>query len=129
MKEFETDAFRIKLSDNFLKEIRVKKNVTLSPDNVRESMALSANFMPGEKFYVLIEGEENGSVSTEARRLAASEEYSRYTAALALCSNSLYLAIIGNLFLTVNRPKVPTRFFERREDGLIWLEEQMKKKH
>ena len=127
MKEFETNAFRMKISDNLLKEISVKKNVTLRPVDLKESKKLSTEYKPGVKFYVLIEGEENGSVSTEARRLAASEEYSHYTAALALCSNSLYLAITGNLFLTINRPKVPTRFFEKREDGLIWLEEQMRK--
>jgi len=53
--------------------------------------------------------------------MAASIAYSEYTRALALCSDKLYLRIMGNLFLKVNRPIVPTRFFEKREDALQWL--------
>ena len=125
MKQFQTETFTIKLHDNFLKEFIVKKNHTLEAKDVWASKEMSMQFNPNAKYYVILEGEENTSVSSEARRAAASDEYSKYTAALALCSNNAYMAIIGNLFLKINKPKVPTRFFEKREEAIAWLESKM----
>jgi hypothetical protein len=121
MKEFETDAFKLILHDDLIKEVIVKKNVELQARDVWESRDLSANYKPGAKFFVIIEGEEGARVSPDARRAAASEEYNKETAALALCGNSTTAAIGGNLFLKVNRPRVPTKFFSDRNKAIEWL--------
>lgn len=109
------------IHDDLIKEIKVKKNVTLQANDIWESRDLTINYIPDKKFYVLLEGEEDSSVSGEARRAAASEEYKQHVAALALCSNKLHEKIIGSLFLNINKPKVPTKFFDNREDALVWL--------
>jgi len=127
MKEFQTDKFILRIHDNLLKEVIVKKNQTLQASDVSESMKISNEYKPGHKLFVLFQGEENASVSGEARRAAASKEYSNQTAALALCSNNSYLAIAGNLFLKINKPIVPTRFFEDRKEAIAWLESQMQR--
>src|SRR4051812_12362486 len=101
----------MKIGNDLLKEITVKENVTLHPNDIWESKVLSQACRPGEKFYVLLEGETNATVSPEAKTAAASQEYAEHTAALALCSGNLAMAVMGNLFLKVNKPKVPTRFF------------------
>ena len=121
MKEFETAAFRMLIHDNLLKEVIVKKGVTLQEKDVWESRDLSAAYKPGLKLYVIMEGEEGAEVSPDARRAAASDDYSKHTAALALGGSSLYQAIAGNLFLKINKPKVPTRYFDSREKALAWL--------
>lgn len=124
MKEFETDVFKMIIHDNLIKEVKVKKNHTLSEKNVWESRDLSLNYLPNVKFFVLIEGEENTSVSVAARDAAASAEYFKHVAALALHSKKMLDTIVGNLFLKINRPKVPTRFFDDREKALDWLREK-----
>lgn len=128
MKRFETDVFRMILHDDLLKEFIVKKNCTLHEADVLNSLQLTEQHSPGSKYYVLIEGEDGAAVSNDARRLAASPEYSRNTAALALCSSNVMLAISGNLFLKINRPKVPTRFFDDREKAIAWLRMMMGEK-
>lgn len=70
---------------------------------------------------MLFETDGNFDASADARRAGASEEYSRHVAALALYSNRLHETIMGNLFLKINRPRVPTRFFDNREKALAWL--------
>src|SRR5687768_9097695 len=102
MKQFETSAFKMFIHDDLVKELIVKKNVTLENKDVQESMQLSLKAFPNTRFYVLMQGEENSAVSVDARRAAASEEYAKHSAALALCSDKLHLAIAGNLFLKVN---------------------------
>jgi len=128
MKTFETDAYTMNVHDDLLVEFKVKKNVKLLDKDIWESREQSMNYMPGKKFFVLFEVEENFDVSADARRAGASEEYSKHVAAVALCSNRLHEKIIGNLFLKVNNPIVPTRFFDEREKAIEWLREKQKNK-
>ena len=125
MKEFDSEHFRMKIGEDFLKEICVKTNQTFDVKDMEKSKALSTQFNPRAKYYVLLESEENGDLTSDARQLAASGEYSKYTAALALCSNKLYHRVMGNLFLKISRSNVPTRLFEKREDALEWLKLRM----
>ncbi len=121
MKQFETGAFSMTIYDDLLIEFRVKKNVKLEEKDIWESRDMSVLAYPGKKFFVLFEAEENFDVSTDARRAGASEEYARHVAALAMYSNRLYETIMGNLFLRISKPKVPTRFFDNRDKALTWL--------
>ena len=126
MQVFETDVFKMTIHDNLIKEVKVKKNHTLSEKDVWESRDLSVRYKPNVKFFVLIEGEENTSVTVGARDAAASAEYFESVAALALHSKKMLEAIMGNLFLKINRPKVPTKFFDDREKALEWLRNKAK---
>lgn len=121
MKTFETKAFVMTIHDDFLIEFKVKKNVTLQASDIWESRDLSVNYLPNTKFKVLMETEENFDVSADGRRAGASEEYSHHVAALALYSTKLHETIIGNLFLKINKPLVPTKFFDDRAKALEWL--------
>lgn len=126
MKQFETDTFLMTIHDDLLIEFKVKKNITLQEKDVWESRDLSVNYMPNKKFRVLMEAEENFDVSGDARRAGASEEYAKHVAALALYSNKLHETIIGNLFLRINKPIVPTKFFDNRNKALEWLKNVVK---
>ncbi len=121
MRVFETKAFLMKIHDDLLIEFTVKENVNLQASDVWESRDLSVNYTPGKKFFVLFEGDEDASVSGEARRAGASKEYTGHVAALALYSNKAYERIIGSLFLKINKPLVPTEFFDDREKAIAWL--------
>lgn len=126
MKTFETKAFTMTIHDDLLIEFSVKKNINLQASDVWESRDMSVNYMPGKKFFVLFEGDEDASVSGEARRAGASEEYTEHVAALALYSNKAYERIIGSLFLKINKPLVPTEFFDNREHAIAWLKIKQK---
>jgi hypothetical protein len=121
MKTYDTPSFRMVIHDNLLKEFTVKRSVLLTEDDIRTSLRYSEEFRPGAKYFVLVETEEGATPSHEARRLAGSQDYAGHTAALAMCSNNPLLAIAANLFLKINRPKMPTKFFEQREKALQWL--------
>ncbi|MBC7695097.1 MAG: STAS/SEC14 domain-containing protein [Burkholderiales bacterium] len=121
MKTFDTHAFMMNVHEDLLIEFKVKKNINLQASDVWESRDLSVNHIPGKKFYVLFEGDDDAEISGDARRAGASEEYSKHVAALALYSNKSYERIIGSLFLKINTPKVPTKFFDNREEAIAWL--------
>jgi len=121
MKTFETKAFLMTVHDDLFIEFKVKKNTTLQAGDVWESRDMSIKHLPGKKFFVLFEADENADISGDARRAGASDEYTNHVAALALYSTKLHEKIIGNLFLKINRPKVPTQFFDDRDKAIAWL--------
>ncbi len=127
MKEIDGGNFVLKLHDDLIKEVIVKKDRTFSLEDVKLSFELSDRENPGARYYTLVRGEEGSSVSSDARRAVASEQYNNRNAALALCQTNTAQKIGGNLFLKVNRPKVPTRFFEDDQKALEWLREVRKK--
>lgn len=129
MKRFETKAFLMTVHDDLLIEFLVKDNVNLEASDVWESRDLSVNYIPNKKFFVLFEGGDDASVSGEARRAGASKEYTGHVAALALYSNKAYERIIGSLFLKINKPLVPTEFFDDREKAIAWLRIMQKSMH
>ena len=89
------------IHDDLIKEFKIKKNVTLQASDIWESRDLTLSYISDKKLYVLLEGDDDSSVSGEARRAAASDEYKQNVAALALCSNKLQEKIIGSLFLNI----------------------------
>lgn len=121
MKTFETDAFIMTIHDDLLIEFSIKKDVTLQASDVWESRDMSVNYMPDKKFLVLFQADDGADVSGDARRAGASKEYTNHVAALALFSQKLHEKIIGNLFLKINKPIVPTKFFDDKDAAISWL--------
>ncbi len=121
MKTFETLAFTMIVHDDLFIEFKIKHNVTLQAKDVWESRELSVNYIPNQKFLVLFEGDDGADVSGDARRAGASLEYSHHVEALALYSTKIHENIIGSLFLKINKPIVPTKFFDDREKAKEWL--------
>jgi len=126
MKTFDTRSYLMHVHDDLLIEFRIKKNKTLQATDVWTSRDQSIEYMPGKKFLVLLEGEENAHISGDARRAGASMEYGQHVAALAIYSQKSYEKIMGSLFLKINKPVVPMRFFDDRAEAIAWLREQTK---
>lgn len=125
MKKFDTDHFSMDVHDSGLVEFKVKKGITLTEDDVWLSNRLSVEHLPGKKLYVLTEAEGEFSPTPDARKAGASARYAEHVAAHALCSDDLTLKILGNLFISVSRPLVKTKFFDDRNKALEWLHKQM----
>ncbi|MEM9389116.1 MAG: hypothetical protein AAGA02_01510 [Bacteroidota bacterium] len=59
-------------------------------------------------------------ITKDARDYLA-DEGNRYVTASAIIVNSPVLKMIANFFITVNRPKSPTRMFTNKNSALNWL--------
>ncbi len=124
MKTFETRSYLMHVHDDLLIVFTIKKNRTLQATDVWTSRDQSVDHIPGKKFLVLLEGEENASISGDARRAGASLEYAKHVAALAIYSSRGYEKVMGSLFLKINKPAVPMRFFDDRDEAIAWLRTQ-----
>jgi hypothetical protein len=76
----------------------------------------------GKKYLLLFTAGEDTSVSTEARYYASTPEANKYTIASAFVVKSIAQKLLGNAYVTFNKPVTPTRIFTDEQDALRWLE-------
>jgi hypothetical protein len=123
----ESNKFIIKVYPNDFVEYVVKKDVLLDEKSAREAKKLLEDYKPGTKFFVLAEGLDFFRVTRGARRLGASKTFSTHMAAVAFCSNNFSLHLLGELYIKINKPAVPTRLFTNKKSAKEWLKELMVK--
>lgn len=71
--------------------------------------------------------ESDGDIITtpEMRHVSASAQYNSHFIAVALVSPSVAMKILGNFYMRINRPVVPTRFFSEHDLAEQWLIQQI----
>ena len=117
-----TNVFDVwKLKDNLL-FLRPKDNYVIDEDDMKALNEAIGSTFGKTKFFNIVEFGAYNNVTQEARRYAATEESNQYTLADAYIIKSLALKIMGNFYLKVDRPPVPTRLFKDFESALEWLE-------
>ncbi len=77
-------------------------------------------FTRNKPYACLIDGRGIRSVSKEAREYLATEGAVNLTAC-ALLIGSVLTRTIGNIFLTVNKPQIPTQLFTDEAAAKKWL--------
>ncbi len=120
MKTFETEAYSMNVHENGFLEFKVKKDAVLESDDLWMARKQSLEYAPTKKFVVLMEAPDFFQIGTETRRVGASVEYSKDLIAVALCSSNLALKILGSLYIKINKPAVPTKFFDDRPKAEEW---------
>lgn len=60
----------------------------------------------------------------EVRDFLASQKAAEHIVCTAILINSMLTATIGNFYLRLSKPPVPTKLFTTEEDAVEWLKEQ-----
>ena len=90
-------------------------------------VALRLSTLNDKSFPAIIDGKKVKSMSKEARNYFASPEGYKHIAATALVLDSAVSKIIGNFFLRINKPPIPTRIFTDKAEAFRWLSPYVKK--
>jgi hypothetical protein len=77
----------------------------------------------GKKFPLLIVTGEYTLPTPEARAYIATPESDPYASAEAYVVKSLSQKLVGNVYLSFNKPARPTRIFNSEEKALEWLQQ------
>lgn len=122
--ESEKFILKVHLERPFL-EFTIKPGVTWTEADAFYAKLRTVEIRPNVKFYVLADGVEFFTMTKEARELSADAEFADNTRAVAFYTKSLSLALLGDMYVKMNKPAVPTRIFTDREKARLWLEQQM----
>jgi hypothetical protein len=101
--------------------ILMKEHVTLNLKDAENMVSAFGEMGDGRKFLLLFIAGTDTSVNTEARYYASSPEANRFTIASAFVVKSIAQKLLGNAYVTFNKPITPTRIFTSEQDALDWL--------
>ena len=91
-------------------------------DKAKELIDNRLSFTDGKPAYALIDFTNVKSVTKEARDYMNSPEGGlKGILGGAFLSNNVVATLFINLYLKVNKPPVPAKFFTNREEALRWL--------
>lgn len=79
-------------------------------------------FKGGVNYPCLFDVSPVKEITKEARDYMANEG-NDFVLASALLINSPLLKMMGNFFITVNKPKNPTKLFNNKDEALQWLQQ------
>lgn len=122
----ETDKYKFTIySEDAYIEYCIKEGATIEAEDVLEGKRQVTALYPGLKFYVLAEGINFFTLTSEARKVSATAEYSDNTIAIAFYTTNISVFLLGEMYNKINKPVVPTKVFNSRADAKEWLKKQM----
>lgn len=107
--------------------LTLKPHQNIDPDDLREMHKIHLQLSNEKEFGVLLITSEFAIPSSESRALLATEEFTKTHKVSAYIVKSISAKIMGNFFISFNRPITKTRLFNNSDEGLIWLKKEMQK--
>jgi len=117
--ENETRTVVFTFADIIIARFRTGAEVTL--DDARTNVALCLQRNAGRPRPLLVDLREVKSQSAEARAYLAGREGVQVSQAVGLLIGSPVSRVLGNFYLGLNKPGVPTRLFTSEEEAQAWL--------
>ena len=100
---------------------RVKPKAEIHLHDAEENTAAVAAFYSGKKFPLLVDIRNIKSISRQAREHFTLKGRESVVNAYAMVLSSSLSRMIGNFFLTFDKPAVPVRLFNDETEALAWL--------
>ena len=98
------------LSDTF--------TLAMAEESIRTRMEMTR----GQTLPILSDSRRVKDFTKDARQYLAKDENTMYISAGAIIISSQLQKILGNFFLLINRPNVPSKLFTNKEEALMWLD-------
>jgi hypothetical protein len=120
--ETQTSTSRIWFdSGTRIMHVEARSGAVFDVEQALENKEASIRLADGKKFLLLFSSEGDIVTTPAMRNLSATAEYNDNLNAVALVSANAAMKILGNFYLRLNRPVVPTRFFSNKADAAEWL--------
>ncbi len=111
----------VRLREDGIMHISIHDEVLIGKQDLEKLISLIGELGQQQKYPNLIEVGLHSAINSEARIYSATAEASRYTQADAFVVRSLAQRLLGNFYLKIDKPIVPTRFFNSVSQAQQWL--------
>ena len=101
--------------------VMYKENALIGIEAAKEIILLRRESFPGNHPYLVYLFTGMDCVTKDARKLFASKEACEGVSKGALLVKSFINEIIGNAYLKIDKPLVPTALFRNKEEAVKWL--------
>lgn len=122
LKEYKTTSFWMNGVDEAIIFWNYASALEMDIAIARELVQHRLEYTHGEPVYALIDVTNLRSTTKEARDFMNSRDGGlKGLLGGAFLSNNVVSTLLVNLYLKVNRPAIPARFFTDRQEALSWL--------
>ncbi len=122
----ETDTQTLSLGKDGIFYCVLKQDSDVTLEEARKVVAKMKEMNGGLARPTLVDIRSIRSISREARAFFAGVENAEVQKAAALIVSSSISRIVGNFFIGLNKPIVPTKLFTSEVDALNWLKDYFK---
>jgi hypothetical protein len=121
MKKFENEYVSFTINNDILYAY-YKKQTTLSIEAVKKIAEDRLFFTKGKSYLSLVDVTNIKSGSKSAREFLANPNKGlKGILAGAFLSDRVVSVVLINLFLKINKPSIPSKFFTNKDDAINWL--------
>lgn len=96
-------------------------NAEVTLADAQETMAAYMKLYKGKRLPLFVDTKTIRSLSREARLHYASEQAQAVANAVAIIVGTPVSKVLGNFYLGLNKPLLPTRLFTSDDEALEWL--------
>lgn len=114
-------AFHTWMGEDGICRTVVKPGAEVDLSCAKENSSAVNGFYNGRKFPLLIDSRAVKSISSEARRFLSTNGRETSINSMGFIVKSPLSRVIGNFFMTINRPAVPARLFDSESSAIEWL--------
>jgi len=115
------DALSVAIRGDGLAQVKITGNVDIDVTHVKQIVSMLAEIGGKRKFPLLIMSGEFTLPTPEARAYIATPESDPYASAEAYLIKSFSQRLVGNVYLSFNKPARPTRLFTDETKAVDWL--------
>lgn len=127
LTEIYTAKCRIRLLEPNLVENFVLDYSYIEVEDIMEAKRINQDLANGQPYVALLTFGKMTEVSQKAREQIASKEHKQNVAAKAILVDNIGHRLLGNFYLSVNKPYIRTKLFTDRGAALKWLRLELKK--
>ncbi|MBA2613995.1 MAG: hypothetical protein H0U95_18675 [Bacteroidetes bacterium] len=120
-KKITTQKCEVTFLEEGIVENYIKPGIVVEAVDLEELKKISSELAGNKPYVIIVTSGELASFSKEARELSASKSFITNAVAKAIVVDSIAKKIIGNFYLRVNKPYLPTKLFSDRAEALTWL--------
>ncbi|MDO8999679.1 MAG: hypothetical protein Q7W45_07940 [Bacteroidota bacterium] len=121
MKRIETNDVIYEIKDGIL-FCSYKENLVLDVTVARRIVSDRLLFTEGQEYLILIDFNNLKSANKEAREyMNAFDGGLKGLIGGAFVSDKIAVSVFINLYLKIDKPKIPTKFFSQHNEALTWL--------
>lgn len=119
-KKITFNNFELHIHENGFYEIAVNENEEFKIEDLKNLVAAQLE-LGGFKLPVLILCSEHATTDAELLNTLSKNSNNPYSRADAFVIKSMAQKILANFYIKINKPERPTKFFNNKEEALIWL--------
>ena len=119
------DGYWTWMGEDGIARTKVKPDSEITLMHAIENGKAVTSLFNNKKFPILIDSRGIRSMTREAREHFSLNGRESKTSAFGIIIKSPLSRVLGNFFMGVNKPTVPTRLFDNEDDAVKWLKKHL----